>query len=186
MVKELESANLREVGEKYDLTGERVRQIYKKVKGVPYTGLFTKKLDKKARVKARHERIEANKVKFVCSCGTPVKNKDGKLQKYCRKCRLKTTVGNRDMKHTLICELCKKTYNPLKPRTYGAGTYNHDFCTRKHYWAYRRLHPEEFGKLSLKDIADIMATPKVRGSGVRLAKKYGITSTTISKIRSGK
>lgn len=40
--------------------------------------------------------------------------------------------------------------------------------------------------LKYNDVLEIRRFPKVRGSGVRLAKKYGVSTSTISSIRAGR
>ena len=105
---------LEEIGEKYGITRERVRQIFKRKTGLPY---YHRKLEsQKARVEAYKKEMEA--IKFYCTiCDEPVKRKDsGSLMNHCPECWVKREkIGNlRDIKTTFICDECGDSFHPYR------------------------------------------------------------------------
>lgn len=85
----------------------------------------------------------------------------------------------------VVCHTCD---NPAccNPKHLFLGTPkdNNDDKLYKGRHAYGERTPTSI--LKYQDVLEIRSTPNVRGSGVRLAKKYGVSPSTISSIRAGR
>lgn len=64
---------LKQVGEKYNISRERVRQLYRAVTKKPYTTIVVKRKKAKKRAEIVEKEIQGNKIRFYCrDCNRPV------------------------------------------------------------------------------------------------------------------
>ncbi len=102
---------LKQMGDKYNVSKERIRQIFLRETGLPFYP--RRVLAQKKRIKAWRKQM--NEIAYYCKyCKKPVKyaeKSSGTL--YCLKCRIKRRRGMlRDNSTTFICTMCKKKYHP--------------------------------------------------------------------------
>ena len=143
---------LREIAEKYGLTRERVRQIWKKNMGNGY--------DRHYRVlsKIKKEKYEKflNTIKFVClRCKKKVANREKYSQVYCSVCRkqMRMTGTRRNYRIIRVCGSCGKDFSPWFPfnsPSQRARTKGGRFCSMKCYIEspdfknMQRMKPKKF------------------------------------------
>ena len=139
LVKVLNSGEftLRDVGKQFGISGERARQIYKRVTGNSYEARLIKK--KEIREKLKLETEEA--VKFYCKgCGKPIKNKENNHKvKYCDECSKKADKNNLYLDRWVKCEYCKNDFHPRRNYQSPSQSYKkHIFCGLKCYFNFIR------------------------------------------------
>lgn len=136
LLKESATGNftLEQLGEKYGVTRERIRQIYKKATGLPYrTFILTQRI--------KREELYNKKVKFICgNCEITVLYKDDKrsgASKYCKECRKLETgeIANVDLKRWHVCKTCGISFHPkFRGIKSGKSKYKGYFCSAKCYF----------------------------------------------------
>ena len=90
--------------------------------------------------------------------------------------------GKRISVRKLVHQLCIGT-----PATRLTTTCGNDRCVALEHMTHWTGPKTPAGRdpiLTVDQRAEIMATPKVRGSGVELAERFGVSGSTISKVRS--
>lgn len=125
---------LQELGFKYGLSRERIRQIYFEITGEKYD-TYQKR---NRRIKTKREEINEQKIKFICSqCKKKVTWKEGKgKRKYCIECSGRMHVGShRDFRITLYCQQCHTPFHPYDT-SIKKGISRALFCTRPHFYDY--------------------------------------------------
>ena len=129
---------LQEIGEKYGISRERVRQVWKRAKGY---GFDAHRLRLKHLWELSHEE-HLKEIKFVCTgCEKPITFKEGfHKSKYCNDCRILYTTINIDLSRWHICKTCGIKFRPKvrfahhrNPKTYH-GRYRGYFCSKKCYF----------------------------------------------------
>lgn len=104
---------LQAVGDIYNLSRERIRQIYKRETGTPYNRKYGQK---RVRLKEQ-KKIESLKlIKFNCKgCGKAVTREEARYNlSYCPDCHYLWKVKRRDPKENRICLNCGVTFHPLR------------------------------------------------------------------------
>jgi len=131
---------LREVGEVFGITRERVRQVYFEETGKRAAPL------RKARTRRKiKERL--NEIRFHCrGCGKPVKRKDGyRKWWYCKECSRIMMAKRRDIRVVRYCKMCGASFYPhlnFKAPSIRTRSRTGIFCSRECCFNYRRM----FGK----------------------------------------
>jgi hypothetical protein len=131
---------LEEIGGKFGITRERVRQRYKISTGKPCRVRIEKKIE--IRNKLKNEHLE--EISFYCNnCNTPVKFKDKKHKsKYCEKCGILNKKYSICFDNKFICNNCGKEYNPtrvaISQRKLHPEKYKHNFCNKECYFEFIR------------------------------------------------
>jgi len=121
-----------DLGKKYNISRERVSQIYYKETGKTRGHLRDR------RVNIRHDAKEdfLNSLRFVCDgCGTDVTQREGHYKrKYCSVCHELSQYKKRALDTTYTCSTCGKDYHPFanskNKRRVGY------FCSLQCYYQY--------------------------------------------------
>ena len=126
---------LKEIGNKFGITKERVRQRYKISTGKPCRIRIKKIIE--ARNKLKNEHLE--EIAFYCNnCHLPIKFKDKKRKsKYCKECGILNKKKGICLSLLLKCDNCGKEYNPNRS-SIVANKFKHHFCTRKCYFEFKK------------------------------------------------
>lgn len=183
---------LRSVGEVYGISRERVRQIYKKVTGIPYTKVLEVKIIKRQGKAARKREEFLNSPRGNCiSCGKTIYYKDKYIRKYCKECGKARKNDRRNYKKISICTNCKVSYNPRNHNVSYKPKTDNTFCTMKCYAQYKSSHPKEYGHRPAKFNSDEVAKIRLDYSQGKhtyksLSKKYKAGTLTIYSIITGK
>lgn len=132
LLRNLRSGNftLQDVSDRYGITRERVRQIWKASEGKG----FTKFRDKQKRTKARERKEFLKTIKFHCSaCKKPVTHKEAfRKHNLCKRCSYILMVLKRDPYVLFTCEICGREYHPQ--RNHKAYNSKRKFCTTECYF----------------------------------------------------
>jgi endogenous inhibitor of DNA gyrase (YacG/DUF329 family) len=133
---------LASVGKLYHLTRERVRQIYNKTVGKPYTENLKRIRKKKQKQIEKAREIWLDTVHFYCaSCKKPVLNRETKGNKkmiLCDDCRNNPKIEKRSMHFINTCKTCGNEFHPW------ANNKTMRFCSVRCYHTRRNEYPEEF------------------------------------------
>lgn len=159
---------LQEVGDMYDISRERVRQIYKNKRGIGATDLMLKRKALAKRIKDQKASIKENTVKFSCAaCGDPVMYKDaGRKRKLCSKCSSVLEDQQRDPYITKFCRNCGEPFHPFRNSKYRKpGVRDSTYCNMDCYissGAFGRRAPKEIGDRNkeIRTKSDLGASPK--------------------------
>lgn len=143
--------SLKDLSNMFDITRERVRQIYKKATGKK----FTVRLEARRNLrKARLARL-LNLVAFNCkACKRPVRyGEKSKRKVLCNECNYRSSVQQIAIYNVCTCDNCGKEYNPKRTvlrqhkQAQKEGKSLGTFCTTKCYREFRRkIRPEELRK----------------------------------------
>ena len=117
---EREGCALGQVGERYNITKERVRQLYRVTAKKPYTTLLTKRRRIQRKIKAIKEEEQRNKIQFYCrDCNKPVLFSESHphQQIICRNCYQIYKKERRQWRIKKICKQCGKDFHPYANNT---------------------------------------------------------------------
>ncbi len=122
IAKMLETGNftLQQVGEKYGISRERVRQLYRTCRKKPYTTVLKKQKKLRKREKETERETRKQTVSFYCrDCNQPVPLSEPHYHQkiICRSCYLKYKKELREWRITKICKQCGKTFHPYANNT---------------------------------------------------------------------
>ena len=132
------TASIVELGRKYNISRERVSQIYYKIIDSDRGVLLNKRED----IRKKKKEDFAVSEKFICAgCGKSVNHTEGKYRrKYCEECHQLSQHKKRAMEETFTCSSCGKEYHPFanskNSRKIGY------FCSLKCYHDYVRKEKE--------------------------------------------
>ena len=129
---------LQQVGDRYRVSRERIRQIYKEATGKGVNSF------RKQRSLAKRE-IWLNEIAFICSgCMFPIKRKDRNQGQHslCSKCRHIQVVEQRDPTLLYPCVWCPRKFHPYRNTKYGYACFKNRnlFCKMKCYWDWSRCN----------------------------------------------
>lgn len=145
MIELLDSGDytLAEVGEEFDISRQRVHQIYKRITGRNYRARIKKERKERARERVK-ERLSVKPVEKYCvGCGRSLKEAwekhcrkglvDGrkKGRKLCPRCQ-QISQDKRDPKVTFTCSYCGKKFHPFYNWRWTPGVPK--FCCRECYY----------------------------------------------------
>lgn len=121
IVKFVESGQytLQQVADKYNLSRERIRQIYKRETKKSTQNYRNQKKTKSLQEREEKRKIREQQVKFLCQgCKTPVFNIEGvRLKIFCSKCS-QLNYEQREVGITVTCDGCGEKFHPYKGRRY--------------------------------------------------------------------
>lgn len=134
---------LEQVGGMFDISRERVRQIYKRETGKS----ATIRRETKKKVEEIRRQKSLNLVAFKCgACGKPVTHREkGRRHSLCESCNYLQNVKQVAIYTTYVCDGCGVSYHPKRTSISYAPT-NHKkeyypgkhFHTQECYWEFRR------------------------------------------------
>lgn len=129
---------LEELGQKFGLTRERIRQIYKAMTGLHYRV----RIDKNKVKRVVEKKVKMNQVVYNCvGCGIPVKRKY-RHGKYCDYCHILSSIRRRSLLKTFVCVFCGEKYHPIynykSPSIMKKKTIGNCFCSMDCYSKYKR------------------------------------------------
>jgi len=127
---------LQQIGDRYRVTRERIRQIYKEATGKGVNSF------RKQRTLAKRE-IWLNEIAFICKgCTFPIKRKDRKRgqRNFCSKCRHIQVVEQRDPRVLHSCVWCPGKFHPYRNIKYTYFKNRNLFCNQKCYWDWYRCN----------------------------------------------
>ncbi len=129
-------STLEEVGGKYNITRERVRQLYQACTKHPYTELVRKRIQIKKIRKDEELKKQKKIVVFYCrDCSKPVRyleEKHSHQQIICRSCWKQWRAEGRAWDKVNICEKCGKKFHP------HVNMRSQKFCSQECYTAHGR------------------------------------------------
>lgn len=134
MLKDGEST-LGQVGERYNITRERVRQLYRVTAKKPYTTLLEKRRRVQRKIKTKEEEMQKNKIQFYCrDCNKPVLFSEihSHQQIICRDCYQIYKKELRNWRVTKLCKQCGKQFHPYANNT------SQFLCSTECYTLYGR------------------------------------------------
>jgi len=145
---------LSELGEEFGISRERVRQIYFRQTGKPFTSriLNVRRIGAAVREGARR-RLETSKPVKCAGCRKPYQRYDFR-QRYCTDCQT-IRRNQRDPRITLRCFNCKKDFHPLLNAVYSLQN-RAKFCTIACYTSssyYRQMTKDRVAKLTAKRLS---------------------------------
>lgn len=143
----LETGNftLQQVGEKYNISRERVRQLYRVIAKKPYTTLLAKRRRIQRRIKIIEEETRKNTVSFYCrDCNQPVPLSEAHYHQkiICRNCYQKYQRELRSWRITRSCKQCGKTFHPYTSNT------QQFLCSNACYTQYGRGKKQRIATIS--------------------------------------
>lgn len=124
---------LDQVGKRFKVSRERVRQVYLKLTGKNYI-IRRKKEKQKLEIKRETEfKIKENSIKFYCkACKKPETFREaGRRVHFCFQCRYIQKELLRDPSVKLMCRNCNTAFNPQ--RNWKAATTKPRFCSLRCY-----------------------------------------------------
>jgi|SRR3990167_717704 len=125
---------LKEIGLRYNLSRERIRQIYHHATGHGFIIHIQTVYTKRTELAKKRKLIRDNSLKFNCNaCKKPVLYKEGhRLHKLCRDCSYLSKKLGRDVYVTKICLVCKTSFHPYRnmraPSSHSKGIYCNHKC----------------------------------------------------------
>ena len=128
-------STLEQIGGRYSISRERVRQIYRVTAKKPYTTLLKKRSRVQKKLKAIKEEAQRNKIQFYCrDCNKAVLFSESHphQQIICRDCYQIYKKELRDWKTTKMCKQCGKAFHPYANNT------PQFLCSRECYTLYGR------------------------------------------------
>ena len=111
---------LKQVGEKYGISRERVRQIYRTTTKKPYTFLLEKRRRIQRKIEAIKEEEQKRKIQFYCrDCNKPVffSESHPNQQIICKDCYGIYRKELRNWRITKTCKQCGKGFHPYANNT---------------------------------------------------------------------
>jgi DNA-directed RNA polymerase subunit M/transcription elongation factor TFIIS len=132
---------LQEIGNKYNITRERVRKIYANETGQPY------QLHRKFESRLKQAKIKKKElsVKFICAgCHKPATYSEvSRKKKLCSNCHDLLINQHRNPYIVLQCVVCGATFHPFRDLQYQHKTKNFlcsNRCRMKYLWKINELH----------------------------------------------
>lgn len=122
---------LQEVGDMYNLSRERIRQLYFKVTRKSHTDIRRIVQERK---KQQKKFLKDETVKFVClGCGKKVKNKEAQRKRtFCNECFYLYRVRHKDPTVILQCIVCGNQFHPYRNWLFvGSSLFNSRKCFGK-------------------------------------------------------
>ena len=126
---------LQQVGEKYNITRERVRQLYRVTAKKPYTSLLEKLRRIQRKQKHREEEARKNTISFCWrDCNQPVTEAESHPHQkiICRNCYQTYRKELRSWRVNKTCKYCGKTFHPY------ANSTEQFLCSSECYTLYGR------------------------------------------------
>ena len=126
---------LAQIGTRYNLSRERIRQIYHRATGHGYIKHIQTYWAIRKERKEKIKLLRDNSLKFNCNaCQKPVLYKDGfHLSKLCRKCSDLFKKDGRDVYVTNICPVCKISFHPYRSMRAPSSRVTGTYCSMKCY-----------------------------------------------------